>query len=133
MPSGTGDNPFTGEKVKAGYINMQGPQTFKFAVKTAEAEIKLALETLGLDYDGVDYFIMHQANRRIIDSVRSKLNQPEAKFPINIDRYGNTSSATIPLLLDEMKAGGLIKKGDTLVLTAFGAGNTAGTCVLVWE
>jgi 3-oxoacyl-[acyl-carrier-protein] synthase-3 len=133
MPSGTGDNPFTGDTVKAGYIQMQGPQTFKFAVKTAEAEIKLALETLGLDYDSVDYFIMHQANKRIIESVRTKLNQPEEKFPVNIDRYGNTSSATIPLLLDQMRTDGLIKNGAVLVLTAFGAGNTVGTCVLVWE
>jgi 3-oxoacyl-[acyl-carrier-protein] synthase-3 len=133
MPAGTGDNPFTGDMVKAGYLQMLGPQTFKFAVKTAEAEIRLALETLGLDSGGVDYFVMHQANRRIIESVRTKLSQPEEKFPVNIDRYGNTSSATIPLLLHEMRSGGQIKKGDTLVLTAFGAGNTAGTCVLVWE
>jgi 3-oxoacyl-[acyl-carrier-protein] synthase-3 len=133
MPASTGYNPFTGDTVKPGYIQMQGPQTFKFAVKTAEAEIRRALETLGLDFDSVDYFIMHQANKRIIESVRTKLNQPEGKFPVNIDRYGNTSSATIPLLLDQMRTDGFIKKGSTLVLTAFGAGNTAGTCVLVWE
>ncbi len=135
METGTGDNPFTGGRVRPGYLKMKGPEVFKFAVQTAEAEIRLALKTLNLSLsaDGVDYFIMHQANRRIIESVRAKLGQTADKFPSNIDKYGNTSSATIPLLLDEMREAGKINKGTTLVITAFGAGNTAGTCVLEWE
>ncbi len=106
---------------------------FKFAVQTAEAEIRLALKTLSLGADAVDYFVLHQANRRIIESVRTKLGQPEAKFPSNIDKYGNTSSVTIPLMLSEMREEGLIGKGTTLMLTSFGAGNTAGTSFIEWE
>jgi len=76
---------------------------------------------------------LHQANKRIIDAVRGKLQQPEEKFPTNIDRYGNLSSVSIPLLLFEMLESGRIKPGDRLFLSAFGAGMTAGSCVIVWE
>jgi 3-oxoacyl-[acyl-carrier-protein] synthase-3 len=131
--SGTGNNPFAEVKENRGFMRMDGQEVFKFAVSSIEKEVVRALCELALTPEEIDYFVMHQANKRIIDSARKRLNQPEGKFPINIDRYGNTSSATIPVLLDEMVEDGRIKKGTALLLAAFGAGLATGACVLVWE
>ncbi|MDR1664343.1 MAG: ketoacyl-ACP synthase III [Clostridiales bacterium] len=133
VDSGTGNSPFADAPSPRGYIHMQGQQVFKFAVRAVESEIRLALEKLNMNAEAVDYFVLHQANKRIIDSARLKLKQPEAKFPVNIDRYGNLSAASIPVLLDEMLAEGKIAPGTALVLMAFGGGPTAGISVLVWE
>jgi len=76
---------------------------------------------------------LHQANIRIIDSICNQLQQPEEKFPHNIERYGNTSSASIPILLDEMNRDGRLKEGSKIVLSAFGAGFTTGACVIEWS
>ncbi|MDR0490198.1 MAG: ketoacyl-ACP synthase III [Oscillospiraceae bacterium] len=133
LPSGTGNSPFIDNKRENGFLRMQGQEVFRFAVCVVESEIKQALGALNISEQQIDWFILHQANKRIIESVRMKLLQPEMKFPINIDRYGNVSSASIPLLLDEMLEEGKIKNGDTLFMTAFGAGLTVGTCVMVWE
>lgn len=131
--SGTGNSPFIKEKREYGYLHMDGQEVFKFAVGMAEKELSRALDKLGLGADQIDYFLIHQANKRIIDAIRTRTGQPEHKFPVNIDRYGNMSSATIPVLLDECLEAGRIKTGDVLFLTAFGAGLTTGTCVMVWE
>ena len=80
----------------------------------------------------VDWFILHQANVRIIESVAKRLKADIAKFPMNIHQVGNMSSATIPVLLDECNRAGRIKEGDRLVLSGFGAGLTYGASVLVW-
>jgi 3-oxoacyl-[acyl-carrier-protein] synthase-3 len=132
LPSGNGNCPFR-EHRDLGHLHMSGQEVFKFAVSMIESQTKLALDNLGLAADDIDYYIFHQANKRIIDSARMKLKQPEEKFPINIDRYGNISSATIPILLDEMLDNGLIQKGTRLLMTAFGAGLTTGICVMTWE
>lgn len=133
LVSGTGNSPFVAEKRELGHLHMDGQEVFKFAVGMAEKELSRALDALGLDADGVDHFLIHQANKRIIDAIRTRTGQPEHKFPVNIDRYGNMSSATIPVLLDECLEAGRIQAGDVLYLTAFGAGLTTGTCVMVWE
>ena len=133
LPADTGNNPFVAEKKEKGYLQMQGQEVFKFAVGIVGKDVKQALETTELSPDQIDYFILHQANKRIIDSIRVKLKQPEDKFPINIDKYGNLSSVSIPLLLGEMLDEGKIKSCDTLFISAFGAGLTAGSCILVWE
>lgn len=133
LVSGTGNSPFITEKREYGYLRMDGQEVFKFAVGMAEKELSRALGKLGLGADQIDHFLIHQANKRIIDAIRARTGQPEHKFPINIDRYGNMSSATIPVLLDECLEAGKIKTGDVLFLTAFGAGLTTGTCVMVWE
>ena len=133
LPSDTGNNPFVINKKEKGYLQMQGQEVFKFAVRIVGNDVKQALEALDLSPDQVDYFILHQANKRIIDSIRVKQKQPEEKFPVNIDKYGNLSSVSIPLLLCEMLEEGKIKAGDTLFLSAFGAGLTAGSCIIVWE
>ncbi|MCL1808590.1 MAG: ketoacyl-ACP synthase III [Clostridiales bacterium] len=133
IPVDTGNSPFVSRKRERGYVQMQGREIFKFAVNTVENEIKHALNALKMPLEQINWFILHQANRRIIDSVRTKLHQPQEKFPVNIDRYGNLSSVSIPLLLFEMQEECKIKPGDTLFLAAFGAGLTAGSCVVVWE
>ena len=131
--AGRGNNPFIEESDPSGYLEMQGQQVYKFAVKTIEKEIHLALNTLNMKAEDVDYFILHQANTRIIDGARIRLQLPADKFPMNIERYGNMSAASIPILLDEMIDDGRIKTGDILMLIGFGAGMTAGTAVLEWE
>jgi len=130
--AGTGNNPFAPEPLTQTFIRMEGQKVFKFAVKTIEDEIERALAALGLDAGNVDYFLLHQANLRIIDAARSRLGQPAEKFPTNISKYGNMSSASIIILLDEMLEESKIKPGDTLMFVAFGAGMTSGACVLEW-
>ena len=116
-----------------GHVFMDGQEVFKFAVQTVEKEVKLALDSLSLTPEDITFFLLHQANKRIIDSARIRLKQPEAKFPINIDKYSNTTAATIPILLDELVEDKRIKPGDKLLMLAFGAGLTTGTCMIEWE
>jgi len=133
LPADTGNSPFITNKTERSYLQMQGQEVFKFAVNIVGKDVKQALEEMDLTPDQIDYYILHQANKRIIDSIRTKLRQPEEKFPVNINKYGNLSSVSVPLLLCEMLDAGKIKKGDTLFISAFGAGLTAGSCIMVWE
>jgi 3-oxoacyl-[acyl-carrier-protein] synthase-3 len=133
LEDGNGNNPFRKDKKERGFLQMQGQEVFKFAVSIFESLTKEALDSLSLSPEEIDLFILHQANKRIIDSARTKLKLPEEKFPINIDKYGNISSASILILLDELLCEGRIKKGDKLLFSAFGAGLTAGICVMTWE
>jgi len=133
LPSDTGNSPYINKKVVRSYLHMQGQEVFKFAVNIVGKDVKQALEAINKTPEQIDYYVLHQANKRIIDSIRVKLKQPEEKFPINIDRYGNISSVSVPLLLSEMLDEGKIKTGDTLFISAFGAGLTAGSCIVVWE
>jgi len=133
LPSIAGNSPFYSKEKDSGYLRMNGQEVFKFAVAAVDAGVKQALTTLGYTANQIDWFVLHQANKRIIDSIRTKLRQPEEKFPINIQKYGNISSVSIPLLLHEMLEDNRIKAGDTLFMSAFGAGKTAGSCVMVWE
>lgn len=131
--AGRGNNPFLTGTSNAGFLQMQGQHVYKFAVKTIEEEINLALSALQLTPQDIDFFILHQANARIIEGARSRLKLPPEKFPMNIQKYGNMSAASIPVLLAEMAEDGRIKKGDTLMLLGFGAGMTAGTAVIEWK
>ena len=133
LPVDSGNSPYVENKIPKSYLYMQGQEVFKFAVKIVGADVKTALEALNLAPEQIDYYILHQANKRIIDSIRVKMKQPEEKFPVNIDKYGNISSVSIPLLIHDMLEEGKIKKGDTLFLSAFGAGLTAGSCIIMWE
>ena len=133
LKTGTGNNPFRSSKIEQGFLQMQGQDVYKFAVKTVDEEIQLALDKLRMSAEDVDHFILHQANKRIIDGIRRRLRQPAGKFPVNIDKYGNMSAASIPVLLDEMLCDNKIKPGDTIVFVGFGAGLTTGTCVMTWE
>ena len=133
MPANTGNSPYMENKVEKGFLHMQGQEVFKFAVNIVGPQIEQALGALNITAEQIDWYVVHQANKRIIDSIRRKLRQPEDKFPVNIGKYGNLSSVSIPLLLYEMLDEGKIKPGDTLFMTAFGAGLTAGSCIMVWE
>lgn len=114
------------------YVHMDGQEVYKFATRQVPACISEALEKSGSTTDDIDLFVLHQANIRIIESVAKRLKADISKFPVNLNRVGNMSSATIPVLLDELNRGGKIKKGDRLVLSGFGAGLTYGASVLVW-
>lgn len=115
-----------------GYIQMEGREVFQFAVKRVPEVIHELLETSGIPLEEIDYFILHQANRRIVESVAKRLNVDREKFPMNLQEYGNTSSASIPILLDEMNRDGRLKRGQMIVLAGFGAGLSWGASVLEW-
>ena len=128
------DNPFVTEKqeLKPEYVNMDGQAVYRFAVKTVPAAISEVLEQAGLTPDDIDLFVLHQANYRIIESVAKRLGQPIDKFPMNLQKCGNTSAASIPIMLDEVVKAGKTKPGDKIVLSGFGAGLTWGACVMEW-
>lgn len=114
------------------YLAMNGQEVFKFAVKKVPECIRDVLKETGTMPGQVDWYILHQANSRIIQSVAKRLEVPEERFPMNMDRYGNTSAASIPILLDEMNREGKLVRGQTLVLSGFGAGLTWGAAKLIW-
>lgn len=114
------------------YYCMDGRAIFKFAVKKVPEVIHEVLDLSGHTVEEIDYFILHQANKRIIDAIAKRLRQDESKFPMNIMDNGNISSACIPMLLDDMNRKGLLKPGMKLVLAGFGAGLTWGGFYLEW-
>lgn len=114
------------------YIKMNGQEVYKFATRQVPNCIKEALDKAQLTVDDIDLFVLHQANVRIIEAAAKRLKADISKFPMNLDRIGNMSSATIPVLLDELNRAGKIHKGDKLVLSGFGAGLTYGASVIVW-
>jgi 3-oxoacyl-[acyl-carrier-protein] synthase-3 len=128
-----GNCPFAGETPKAVPLQMNGQEIFKFAVTQSCEDIRAVLDQSGVAADAVDYYVLHQANRRILDAARSRLKQPAGKFPISITTHGNTGSAGIPALLSEMIEDGRLQTGQTLVLSAFGAGLTSGAALLQYN
>ncbi len=135
VPAGISRNPASAATVAARehYIRMQGKKLFPFAVRTMEESTRRCLEQAGIGSDELDFVVPHQANLRIIDAVRERLGLPPDKVPINIDRYGNTSSASIPITLDELVRGGRLKPGDHVGFCAFGGGATWGASVVRWS
>lgn len=131
-------NPFLQEAPEAcagtadPYVHMDGREVYKFATRQVPACIQAALGQAGLEVGDVDLFLLHQANERIIAAAAKRLKADLAKFPMNLQRVGNMSSATIPVLLDELVREERIQRGDRLVLSGFGAGLTYGATVLVW-
>lgn len=111
---------------------MDGREVFAFAVRQVPAGIQEVLDKAGTEADDIDLFVLHQANYRIIEGIAKRLKQDISKFPVNLDRVGNMSSAAIPVLLDELNRAGRLKRGMKLVLSGFGAGLTWGACVLKW-
>ena len=112
---------------------MQGREVFKLAVRACIKDVDVILEKNGLTGDDIDMYLLHQANLRIIDSIREHLGQQKEKFPTNLQKYGNTSSASIPILMDEMSRAGLLKDGMRLLLSAFGGGFVTGATILDWS
>lgn len=115
------------------YMQMDGQAVFKFAVKKVPEAIREVLEKNDIAAEDIDHFILHQANKRIVEAVAKRLGVPVDKFPMNLQEYGNTSSASIPILLDEMNRGGRLKKGQKIILAGFGAGLSWGASILEWS
>jgi 3-oxoacyl-[acyl-carrier-protein] synthase III len=134
LPAGGSRQPTTAATVASGahYIHMNGRQVFKFATRVLVSSAESVLEECGLTVEDVDVYIPHQANVRIIDHAVAKLGIPEDRVVVNVDRYGNTSSASIPLALAEALGDGRVHQGDTVLMTGMGAGLTWGSAVMRW-
>ena len=132
IPQFIGKSPFFELEQKKPYIHMRGQDTFKFAVNAICKESKYLLKQNNLTFDDIKYVVPHQANQRIIDFASVMLKVPKEKFYVNIDRFGNTSSASIPIALDELNRQGKLEKGDLLLLPAFGGGLASAACIVRW-
>ncbi|MBQ4536772.1 MAG: ketoacyl-ACP synthase III [Lachnospiraceae bacterium] len=115
------------------FIAMNGQEVFKFAVRKVPECLEELLEKSGKSLEDVDYFILHQANQRIVESIAKRLKTDIEKFPMNLMEYGNTSSASIPILLDELNKNGTLKKGMQLAVAGFGAGLSWGATWIEWQ
>jgi 3-oxoacyl-[acyl-carrier-protein] synthase III len=115
-----------------GYVHMNGREVFKFATRVLVSSAQDVLERCGVSVDDVDVYIPHQANVRILDHAAQKLGIPRDRMVVNVDRYGNTSSGSIPLALADAQEDGRLKKGDLVLMTGMGAGLTWGSALLVW-
>lgn len=114
------------------YFAMSGRDVYNFATRQVPSSIIKALDKAGLTLADIDKVVLHQANGRMVEQVAKKLHQPMEKFPTNIAEYGNTSAASIPILIDELINDQVIKRGDKLVLTGFGGGLSIGTAVITY-
>lgn len=134
IPAGGGQMPATHETVdrRDHFIKMKGKELFKVAVRGMEESLRRALDLASLGPDDLSLVIPHQANLRIIEATRERLGLSREKMFVNIERYGNTSSASIPISLDELVRGGRIGRGDRVGLVAFGGGATWGASVARW-
>jgi len=115
------------------YIDMNGQEIFKFAVRKVPELIREVLRKNKVSQEEITWFIVHQANCRILESIAKHLGEPARKFPMNLQHYGNTSSASIPILLDEMDRQGKLQKGDKILMAGFGAGLTWSGNIIDWE
>jgi 3-oxoacyl-[acyl-carrier-protein] synthase-3 len=133
-PAGGSAMPITAEAMenRMHFLKMEGREVFKLAVNAMVEASQDVIRQAGISVDQVRWVIPHQANLRIISSVGKYLGIPDEKVYINVQRYGNTSAASIPLALDELARSGQVKEGDHLVLTAFGGGLTWGSLLLRW-
>lgn len=124
--------PYINKEEYGAPMYMNGKEVFKTAVLSSSRDIKVLLSRAGLKPSDVKYYILHQANMRIIEAIANWLKLDLSYFPHNVDYCGNTSSASIPLLLDEMARDGKLQNGDKILMSAFGAGFTTGACILEW-
>lgn len=126
------NNPLSKNEELVEYVKMDGQEVFKFAVSTVPNNIKEVLTQANVAIDDIDCFLLHQANLRIIQSIIKRLHIDEKKVPANIDSYGNTSAASLPIILDEVNKKGMLKRGDKIVLSGFGGGLTWGSILMEW-
>jgi 3-oxoacyl-[acyl-carrier-protein] synthase-3 len=135
MPAGGSLRPASRETVdqRLHYVKQDGQTVFRFAVRKTEEICRRVLERNGLVASEIDLFVSHQANRRIIQAAADRLGLDERKVVINLERYGNTTAATIPLALSDALADGRLKKGHLVLLTSVGAGFTVGAVLLRWS
>jgi 3-oxoacyl-[acyl-carrier-protein] synthase-3 len=134
VPSGGSREPISIEVIKkrSHYMKMEGNEVFKFAIRGMEKSIDEALKKANLTYEDVTLFIPHQANIRIIDSLTKRMGLPKDRVFTNLDKYGNTSAASIPIALDEAIKSGRVKSGDIILMSSFGSGFTMGAAVIRW-
>ncbi len=128
----TNNNPLVSTSRELEYVHMDGQEVYKFAVTAVPESIQRVLHQAGIGVEEVDYFVLHQANIRIIQSVAKRLKVSVDKFPISLDHCGNISAASVPILLDEMNQKGILKRGMKIVMSGFGGGLTWGTALLEW-
>jgi 3-oxoacyl-[acyl-carrier-protein] synthase-3 len=135
LPAGGSRAPATAETVAEDLhsIQMAGPEVFRFSTRVVTASVARLLEACNLTIGDVDVFAPHQANRRIVEHVALRLGLPPERVLLNIERYGNTSAASIPLVLAEAKARGDLSEGAVVLMSAVGAGMTWGSTVLRWS
>jgi len=115
-----------------GLVKMNGREVFKFATRVMVSSAEKILAECGVSVDDVDVYVPHQANKRIIDHAARKLGIPEEKVVVNVDRYGNTSSGSIPLALADAVADGRLREGELVLMTGMGAGLTWGSALIEW-
>ena len=135
VPAGGSARPMDAEAVLARdhKIHMRGRELFRIAVRAMEDSLRKSLEEAGVGMDELTLVIPHQANRRILEAMRERIGLPPEKVILNIERYGNTSSASIPISLDEVVRAGRLKRGDYVAFVAFGGGVTWGASVMRWS
>jgi 3-oxoacyl-[acyl-carrier-protein] synthase-3 len=134
LPAGGSKAPPSAETIRRGehYVRMEGNQTYRFATKTMATTALESIRKSGLEASDVDLFIPHQANVRIIEAVAKGLDLPMEKIYVNLDRYGNTSAASVPIALAEAVNEGRVQVGDNVTIVAFGAGFTSGAVTIEW-
>lgn len=133
IPHVTGTSPFyEGEAIKEPFIHMNGKETYKFAVNSMRENILDMMEQAHLQDEDIRWVVPHQANIRIINEAKRKLPIAPEKFCSNIERTGNTSSASVAILLDELNRSGQLERGDKIILVAFGGGLCHGACAIEW-
>ncbi len=135
IPSSGSKKPLSQQTLdnKEQFVKMNGREIFKFAVRVFPETVEKTLSEIKMNVNDVDLFIPHQANIRIIESIAKRFEQPLDKFYVNLDKYGNTSAATIPIALDEATKEGRIKKGDKVMMIGFGGGLTYGSAFIEWS
>ncbi len=132
IPCAPGMSPFWKGETPAPYIQMNGQETFRYAVNAIVHDIDTLLSQNHLTQDDIRWIVPHQANYRIIETAARRGKIPLDKFYLNIERYGNTSSASIPMALSELQDRGLLTRGDKIILTAFGGGLANAACLITW-
>lgn len=128
----TNNNPLVETSKELEYVHMDGQEVYKFAVTAVPHSLKKTIQEAGLTVEDIDYFALHQANIRILQSVAKRLKVSEDKFPISLDHCGNISAASVPILLDEMNRKGMLKPGMRIALSGFGGGLTWASAVIEW-
>lgn len=134
VPAGGSRTPVTPENVAAGehLLLMEGHEVFKLAVRGCPEVAEAVMAKVGLTHDDIDWAVFHQANKRILEAVAKRLDIPEERVICDVEKYANTSAATIPLAMDELYKEGKLKAGDNILLAAFGAGFSVAGGVLKW-
>ena len=132
IPAFGGTSPFTEIEKENPVIFMEGQETFKFAVGAFVDHIRGMADKAGIAVGDIDHIVPHQANERIIRMAARRLKLPDEKFVMNIDRYGNTAAASVPIALDELNRSGKLKSGDLVAMVAFGGSLSSAGCLLRW-